>query len=73
MIVLCMRYYNNDVCNPGTSWTVVESPSPDVGAIHVAVGMNVVWAVTKDNKVRKFLNEHTGEILMQSSYHLNSS
>lgn len=36
----------------GTTWVVVESPSPEVGAIHVAVGVNVVWAVTKDHKVR---------------------
>uniref|UniRef100_A0A3Q1FYR3 Tectonin beta-propeller repeat-containing protein 1 n=1 Tax=Acanthochromis polyacanthus TaxID=80966 RepID=A0A3Q1FYR3_9TELE len=39
-------------CPKGSSWAVVESPSPDVGAIHVAVGINVVWAVTKDNKDR---------------------
>lgn len=32
----------------------VDSPSPNVGATHVAVGCNVVWALTKDNKVRKF-------------------
>lgn len=38
----------------GTSWAEVESPSPEVGAIHVAVGMNVVWAVTKDNTVRNW-------------------
>lgn len=37
---------------------MVDSPSPDVGAIHVAVGINVVWALTKDNKVRKFCIEH---------------
>lgn len=54
-----MHCYYNTFCIPGTSWTVVESPSPDVGAIHVAVGMNVVWAVTKDNKVRKPFNEYT--------------
>lgn len=47
-------------CPKGTSWTVVESPSPDVGAIHVAVGVSVVWAVTKDNKVwfRRGVNSH---------------
>ncbi|KAM7371040.1 hypothetical protein PAMP_010540 [Pampus punctatissimus] len=47
-------------CPRGTSWTVVDSPSPDVGAIHVAVGVNVVWAVTKDNKVwfRRGVNSH---------------
>lgn len=44
----------------GTSWTEVDSPSPDVSATHVAVGINVVWALTKDNKVRKFLsNDNT--------------
>uniref|UniRef100_A0A7N9AXA1 Tectonin beta-propeller repeat-containing protein 1 n=1 Tax=Mastacembelus armatus TaxID=205130 RepID=A0A7N9AXA1_9TELE len=44
----------------GTLWTVVDSPSPDVGAIHVAVGVSVVWAVTKDNKVwfRRGVNSH---------------
>lgn len=42
----------------GTSWAVVDSPSPDVAATHVAVGMNVVWALTKDNKVRAFCHEH---------------
>ncbi|GLD62727.1 tectonin beta-propeller repeat-containing protein 1, partial [Lates japonicus] len=47
-------------CPKGTSWAVVDSPSPDVGAIHVAVGVNVVWAVTKDNKVwfRRGVNSH---------------
>lgn len=47
-------------CPKGTSWTVVDSPSPEVGAIHVAVGVNVVWAVTKDNKVwfRRGVNSH---------------
>uniref|UniRef100_A0A3Q3F101 Tectonin beta-propeller repeat-containing protein 1 n=1 Tax=Labrus bergylta TaxID=56723 RepID=A0A3Q3F101_9LABR len=44
----------------GTSWAVVDSPSPDVGAIHAAVGVNVVWALTKDNKVwfRRGVNSH---------------
>lgn len=47
-------------CPKGASWAVVESPSPDVGAIHVAVGVNVVWAITKDNKVwfRRGVNSH---------------
>ncbi|KAE8284422.1 Tectonin beta-propeller repeat-containing protein 1 [Larimichthys crocea] len=47
-------------CPKGTSWTVVDSPSPGVGAIHVAVGNNVVWALTKDNKVwfRRGVNSH---------------
>nr|XP_057917268.1 tectonin beta-propeller repeat-containing protein 1 isoform X2 [Doryrhamphus excisus] len=44
----------------GTSWSVVDSPSPDVGAMHVAVGVNAVWALTKDNKVwfRRGVNAH---------------
>ncbi|KAM4525259.1 tectonin beta-propeller repeat-containing protein 1 isoform 2-T2 [Odontesthes bonariensis] len=47
-------------CPKGTSWAVVDSPSPDVGVIHVAVGTNVVWAVTKDSKVwfRRGVNSH---------------
>ncbi|XP_038155641.1 tectonin beta-propeller repeat-containing protein 1 [Cyprinodon tularosa] len=47
-------------CSKGTSWAVVESPNPEVGAIHVAVGMNVVWALTKDNKVwfRRGVDSH---------------
>ncbi|XP_017339163.1 tectonin beta-propeller repeat-containing protein 1 [Ictalurus punctatus] len=47
-------------CPKGTTWVVVESPSPEVGAIHVAVGVNVVWAVTKDHKVwfRRGVNSH---------------
>ncbi|XP_060883536.1 tectonin beta-propeller repeat-containing protein 1 isoform X4 [Labrus mixtus] len=47
-------------CPKGTSWAVVDSPSPDVGAIHAAVGVNVVWALTKDNKVwfRRGVNSH---------------
>ncbi|XP_056153261.1 tectonin beta-propeller repeat-containing protein 1 [Lampris incognitus] len=47
-------------CPKGTSWVVVDSPSPDIGVIHVAVGVNVVWAVTKDNKVwfRRGVSSH---------------
>ncbi|XP_077958697.1 tectonin beta-propeller repeat-containing protein 1 isoform X2 [Gasterosteus aculeatus] len=47
-------------CPKGTSWAVVDSPSPEVGATHVAVGINVVWALTKDNKVwfRRGVNSH---------------
>ncbi|KAM6964116.1 tectonin beta-propeller repeat-containing protein 1 isoform 3-T3 [Tautogolabrus adspersus] len=47
-------------CPKGTSWAVVDSPSPDVGAIHAAVGVNVLWALTKDNKVwfRRGVNSH---------------
>ncbi|XP_029311821.1 LOW QUALITY PROTEIN: tectonin beta-propeller repeat-containing protein 1 [Cottoperca gobio] len=47
-------------CPKGTSWAEVDSPSPDVGATHVAVGINVVWALTKDNKVwfRRGVNSH---------------
>ncbi|KAK1793893.1 hypothetical protein P4O66_010796, partial [Electrophorus voltai] len=44
----------------GSAWVVVESPNPEVGTIHVAVGVNVVWAVTKDHKVwfRRGVNSH---------------
>lgn len=47
-------------CPRGTSWAVVDSPSPNLGATHVAVGANVVWALTKDNKVwfRRGVNPH---------------
>ncbi|XP_076856381.1 LOW QUALITY PROTEIN: tectonin beta-propeller repeat-containing protein 1 [Brachyhypopomus gauderio] len=47
-------------CPKGSTWVVVESPNPEVGAIHVAVGINVVWAVTKDHKVwfRRGVNSH---------------
>ncbi|TWW81498.1 Tectonin beta-propeller repeat-containing protein 1 [Takifugu flavidus] len=47
-------------CPKGTSWMTVDSPSPDVGATHVAVGSNVVWALTKDNRVwfRRGVNSH---------------
>ncbi|XP_057681391.1 tectonin beta-propeller repeat-containing protein 1 isoform X2 [Corythoichthys intestinalis] len=47
-------------CPQGTSWSIVDSPSPDVGAMHVAVGVNVVWVLTKDNKVwfRRGVNSH---------------
>uniref|UniRef100_A0A8C1MDF3 Tectonin beta-propeller repeat-containing protein 1 n=1 Tax=Cyprinus carpio TaxID=7962 RepID=A0A8C1MDF3_CYPCA len=47
-------------CLKGSSWVTVESPSPGVGVVHVAVGVNVVWAVTKDHKVwfRRGVNSH---------------
>lgn len=35
----------------GTSWVEVESPSKESEALHVAVGVAVVWVVTKDYKV----------------------
>ncbi|KAF0032636.1 hypothetical protein F2P81_014926 [Scophthalmus maximus] len=35
----------------GTSWVEVESPAKEVEALHVAVGVSVVWVVTKDYKV----------------------
>ncbi|OCT61572.1 hypothetical protein XELAEV_18047600mg [Xenopus laevis] len=47
--------------NPkGSSWTIVEAPTPENGIIHVSVGVNVVWAVTKDRKVwfRRGVNSH---------------
>lgn len=34
----------------------VDPPSSDVGATHVVVGSNVVWALTKDNKVSESLH-----------------
>ncbi|KAH0631949.1 hypothetical protein JD844_019861 [Phrynosoma platyrhinos] len=42
------------------SWTVVESPVQDNGILHISVGVNVVWAVTKDRKVwfRRGVNSH---------------
>ncbi|XP_077057240.1 tectonin beta-propeller repeat-containing protein 1 isoform X2 [Siphateles boraxobius] len=47
-------------CLNGSSWVTVESPSPEAGAVHVSVGVNVVWAVTKDHKVwfRRGVNSH---------------
>ncbi|XP_054891792.1 tectonin beta-propeller repeat-containing protein 1 [Poeciliopsis prolifica] len=44
----------------GTSWLEVESPSKEVEALHVAVGVSVVWVVTKDYKVwfRRGVNSH---------------
>ncbi|XP_049416326.1 tectonin beta-propeller repeat-containing protein 1 [Epinephelus fuscoguttatus] len=44
----------------GTSWVEVESPGKDVEALHVAVGVSVVWVVTKDYKVwfRRGVNSH---------------
>ncbi|XP_061120681.1 tectonin beta-propeller repeat-containing protein 1 isoform X2 [Syngnathus typhle] len=44
----------------GSSWSMVDSPDPDVAVMHVAVGVNVVWALTKDNKVwfRRGVNPH---------------
>uniref|UniRef100_A0A3Q3GQ88 Tectonin beta-propeller repeat-containing protein 1 n=1 Tax=Labrus bergylta TaxID=56723 RepID=A0A3Q3GQ88_9LABR len=44
----------------GTSWVEVESPGKEVEALHVAVGVSVVWLVTKDYKVwfRRGVNSH---------------
>ncbi|XP_035036105.2 tectonin beta-propeller repeat-containing protein 1 isoform X3 [Hippoglossus stenolepis] len=44
----------------GTSWVEVESPVKEVEALHVAVGVSVVWVVTKDFKVwfRRGVNSH---------------
>lgn len=36
---------------PGSSWAEVETPGKEVEALHVAVGVSVVWVVTKDFKV----------------------
>lgn len=35
----------------GMSWLEVESPGKEIEALHVAVGVSVVWVVTKDYKV----------------------
>ncbi|XP_028912182.1 tectonin beta-propeller repeat-containing protein 1 isoform X1 [Ornithorhynchus anatinus] len=44
----------------GSSWSVVEPPVSENGIMHVSVGVNVVWAVTKDRKVwfRRGVNSH---------------
>uniref|UniRef100_A0A8C9ZYR3 Tectonin beta-propeller repeat-containing protein 1 n=1 Tax=Sander lucioperca TaxID=283035 RepID=A0A8C9ZYR3_SANLU len=44
----------------GTSWVEVESPGKEIEALHVAVGVSVVWVVTKDYKVwfRRGVNSH---------------
>uniref|UniRef100_A0A3Q1H5Y5 Tectonin beta-propeller repeat-containing protein 1 n=1 Tax=Acanthochromis polyacanthus TaxID=80966 RepID=A0A3Q1H5Y5_9TELE len=44
----------------GTSWAEVESPGKEVEALHVSVGVSVVWVVTKDYKVwfRRGVNSH---------------
>lgn len=44
---------------PGTSWVEVESPATEVEVLHVAVGIGVVWVVTKDYKVSP---EHVGPL-----------
>ncbi|XP_029913953.1 tectonin beta-propeller repeat-containing protein 1 isoform X2 [Myripristis murdjan] len=44
----------------GTLWKEVDSPQKEVEALHVAVGVSVVWVVTKDYKVwfRRGVNSH---------------
>uniref|UniRef100_A0A8C4GIV1 Tectonin beta-propeller repeat-containing protein 1 n=1 Tax=Dicentrarchus labrax TaxID=13489 RepID=A0A8C4GIV1_DICLA len=44
----------------GISWVEVESPGKEVEALHVSVGVSVVWVVTKDYKVwfRRGVNSH---------------
>ncbi|KAM9780644.1 tectonin beta-propeller repeat-containing protein 1 [Neosynchiropus ocellatus] len=44
----------------GTSWVEVDSPAREVEALHVSVGVGVVWVVTKDYKVwfRRGVNSH---------------
>ncbi|KAM6913664.1 tectonin beta-propeller repeat-containing protein 1 isoform 2-T2 [Lycodopsis pacificus] len=44
----------------GTSWVELESPGKEIEALHVAVGVSVVWVVTKDYKVwfRRGVNSH---------------
>uniref|UniRef100_A0A667YA82 Tectonin beta-propeller repeat-containing protein 1 n=1 Tax=Myripristis murdjan TaxID=586833 RepID=A0A667YA82_9TELE len=38
----------------GTLWKEVDSPQKEVEALHVAVGVSVVWVVTKDYKVNQY-------------------
>uniref|UniRef100_H3D323 Tectonin beta-propeller repeat-containing protein 1 n=1 Tax=Tetraodon nigroviridis TaxID=99883 RepID=H3D323_TETNG len=47
-------------CPTGSSWVEVESPGTRVEALHVAVGVGVVWVLTKDYKVwfRRGVNSH---------------
>ncbi|XP_040048008.2 tectonin beta-propeller repeat-containing protein 1 [Gasterosteus aculeatus] len=47
-------------CPTGTSWVELESPGKEIEALHVAVGVSVVWVVTKDYKVwfRRGVNSH---------------
>ena len=37
----------------GSSWSTVEPPTSENGILHVSTGVCVVWAVTKDRKVRQ--------------------
>lgn len=37
----------------GSSWSLVEPPTSENGIMHVSVGVGVVWAITKDRKVRR--------------------
>lgn len=37
----------------GSRWSAVEPPSSENAILHVSVGVGVVWAVTKDQKVRR--------------------
>ena len=37
----------------GSSWSIVEPPTSENGIMHVSVGVSVVWAITKDRKVRQ--------------------
>ena len=39
----------------GSSWSTVEPPTSENGILHVSTGVCVVWAVTKDRKVRQSL------------------
>lgn len=36
----------------GNSWSIVEPPGSENGIMHVSAGVSVVWAITKDRKVR---------------------
>ena len=50
-------------CFPsGTSWVEVESPVKEVEALHVAVGVSVVWVVSKDFKVNQQASRVAGQL-----------
>lgn len=50
----CDRVTQHFLLLSGTSWVEVESPGKEVEALHVAVGVSVVWVVTKDYKVNEY-------------------
>lgn len=37
----------------GSSWIIIDPPTPDEGLTQVSVGKQVVWALSRSNKVLK--------------------